>query len=99
MKGADPPPPPPRSRYSQPAVGTHPTGMHSCCSNCSLEGLTTQPPPVLTSSGGHRNTYGWQAGGKHPTGMRSHLNFLGRGNKINIFTECQNQVKIQMLTR
>ena len=35
---------------------------------CSLEDL---PPPVLTSSGGHRNTYGWQAGGLYPTGMQS----------------------------
>ena len=28
MEGADPPPP----RYGQPAVGAHPTGMHSCLS-------------------------------------------------------------------
>ena len=27
------------------------------------------PPPVPTPSGGHQNTYGWQAGGTHPTGM------------------------------
>ena len=26
---------------------------------------------VLTPSGGHRNTYGWQAGGTHPTEMLS----------------------------
>ena len=26
---------------------------------------------VLTLSGGHRNTYGWQAGGTHPTEMLS----------------------------
>ena len=26
------------------------------------------PPLVLTPSGGHRSTYGWQAGGAHPTG-------------------------------
>ena len=26
---------------------------------------------VLTSSGGHLNTYGWQAGGTHPTRMLS----------------------------
>ena len=26
---------------------------------------------LLTSSGGHQNTYGYQAGGKHPTGMLS----------------------------
>ena len=25
------------------------------------------PPPVLTSSGGHQNTYGFQVGGAHPT--------------------------------
>ena len=29
------------------------------------------PPPVLTASGGHQNTYGWQAGGTYPTGMLS----------------------------
>ena len=28
-------------------------------------------PMVLTSSGGHRNMYDWQAGGTHPTGMLS----------------------------
>ena len=28
-------------------------------------------PMVLTSSGGHRKMYGWQAGGTHPTGMLS----------------------------
>ena len=32
---------------------------------------TCSPPPVLTSSGGHRNTYSWQVGGTHPTGMLS----------------------------
>ena len=33
----------------------------------------TPPPPQLvpTPSGGHRNTYGWQAGGTHHTGMYS----------------------------
>ena len=41
---------------------------------CSLEEL---PPPVLTSGGGHRNTYAWQAGSTHPTGMNSSwLTFL-----------------------
>ena len=34
---------------------------------CSLE----DPPLVLTSSGGHWNTYGWQVGGTHPIGMLS----------------------------
>ena len=29
------------------------------------------PPLVLTSSGCHRNTYGWQAGSTHPTAMLS----------------------------
>ena len=29
------------------------------------------PPLVLTPSGGHHNTYSWQAGGMHPTGMLS----------------------------
>ena len=32
---------------------------------------TILPLPVLTSSGGHRNTYVWQAGGMHLTGMVS----------------------------
>ena len=36
---------------------------------CSLQDLT--PPKVLTSSGGHQNMYGCQAGGMHPTGMPS----------------------------
>ena len=31
------------------------------------------PPPGPTPSGGHQNTYGWQAGGTHPTGMLSCL--------------------------
>ena len=30
-------------------------------------------PTVVTPSGGHRNTYGWQAGSTHPTGMLSYL--------------------------
>ena len=30
--------------------------------------------PVLTPSGGHQNTYGWQADGTHPTGMFSCVN-------------------------
>ena len=47
---------------------------------CSIEDLLhcSPPPPtnplVLVSSGGHRNTYGWQAGGTHPTGMMSCCN-------------------------
>ena len=32
-------------------------------------------PPVLTPSGGHQNTYGWQADGTHPTGMFSCVNY------------------------
>ena len=31
-------------------------------------------PPVLTPSGGHHNTYGWQAGNALHTGMFSCLN-------------------------
>ena len=27
--------------------------------------------PALTPSGGHQDTYGWQAGGKHSNGMLS----------------------------
>ena len=42
--------------------GHHQRPVHTC----SLEDL---PLPILTSSGGHRNTYGWQVGGTHPTGM------------------------------
>ena len=33
--------------------------------------IPTLPPLVLTPSGSHQNTYGWQAGGTHPTGMLS----------------------------
>ena len=34
--------------------------------------LRTYPPPlVLTPSGDHQNTYGWQVGGTYPTGMLS----------------------------
>ena len=29
------------------------------------------PPLLLTPSGGHQNTHGWQVGGTHPTGMLS----------------------------
>ena len=29
------------------------------------------PPMVLISSGGHRKTFGWQAGSMYPTGMLS----------------------------
>ena len=39
--------------------------------------LRPYPPPVLTSSGGHWNTYSWQAGGMHPTGMLSCYNCYG----------------------
>ena len=41
------------------------------------------PFPVLIPSGGHQNTYGWQAGGAHPPGMLSCHNYLhscGFGN-------------------
>ena len=37
----------------------------------------------VTSSGGHRNTYVWQAGGMHPTGMLSC--YLCEFVKISIF--------------
>ena len=45
---------------------------------CSLEDLRRPPPPpppttrywhLISTSGSHRNTYGWQAGGAHPTGI------------------------------
>ena len=36
---------------------------------------------VLTPSGGHRNTYGWQAGGTHPTEMLSWFIITAR-NKV-----------------
>ena len=39
--------------------------------------LRPYPPPVLTSSGGHWNTYSWQAGSMHPTGMLSCYNCYG----------------------
>ena len=31
------------------------------------------PPPVLTPSGSHQNTFSWQAGCMHPTGILSSL--------------------------
>ena len=34
-------------------------------------------PMVLTSSGGHQNTYGWQAGGPYSTGMLSCFSYYG----------------------
>ena len=48
------------------------------------------PLPVLTPSGGHPNTYGWQAGGTHPTGILSCFSFsfisrLLRCNVISFF--------------
>ena len=46
------------------------------------------PPPVLTPSGGHWNTYSWQAGGMHPTWM---LSCLG----VFIKTCCRPQTKLQ----
>ena len=61
-------------------VPTYPPPTHTYCwhlvvitrpvQTCSLEDL---PPAVLTSSGGHWNTYGWKAGGVHPIGMLSCL--------------------------
>ena len=38
---------------------------------CSLVIPTPHPQLVLTYSGGHRKTSGWQAGGTHPSGMLS----------------------------
>ena len=37
-------------------------------------GILTSPS-VLTPSGGHHITYGWQAGAMHPTGMLSCYSF------------------------
>ena len=33
-------------------------------------------PLVLTPSGSHQNTYGWQAGGTHPIAMFSCLEWI-----------------------
>ena len=40
-----------------------------------LAGGLPHPYSVLTSSGGHQITCGWQQGGTHPTGMLSCLFF------------------------
>ena len=36
-----------------------------------LDHLWTHPSPLVLTSGGHRSTYGWQAGSTYPTGMLS----------------------------
>ena len=55
--------PPPR-----PATDNWLSSLETCLNlfTCSLA-----PSLVLTPSGGHRNTYGWQASGTLPTGMLS----------------------------
>ena len=70
--------PPPRHGTSIPYSSIPPTTDNwwsslDTCPNLFTWGPTSHPPPppVLTPSGGHRNTYSWQAGGTHPTGMLS----------------------------
>ena len=41
-------------------------------------------PLALTSSGGHRNMYGWQAGGTYPTGMLSWFDIHSRDSEFPI---------------
>ena len=59
--------------------GTYPllltTGGHYWrpIQTCTLEDLALQ---VLVPSGGHKNTYSWQADGTHPTGMFSCFKLL-----------------------
>ena len=53
-------------------------GIHRGYPRCKYtQGINIQgvdiprPVGILTCSGGHQNTYGWQAGGTHPTGRLS----------------------------
>ena len=75
MRPTPSPIPPPRTPWI-PDMGPTPSpaadiwwSSLETCSNLFAWGPT--PPPVLISSGGHWNTYSWQAGGTHPTGMLS----------------------------
>ena len=55
-----------------PDIRAHPTDTwQSSLKTCSNVFIWEPTPPVLTSSAGHRNMYGWQAGSTHPTGMLS----------------------------
>ena len=68
---------------------------------CSLEDLSPAPT-LLTSSGGHRNTYGCKAGSTHPSGMHSCLNCrqLSLFHPVNVtspFITACNEVRARFL--
>ena len=51
---------------------------------------TPGPPPLLTTSGGHKNMYNWLAGSTHPTGMLSCFPEWRELTPIwNVFTRCK----------
>ena len=88
------PPPPPDTRH-----GTYPPlltfgGHHWWLFK--LVHLRTYPALVLTSSGGHQNTYSWQPGGTHPTGMHScwHLSQTQRIVGLTILSEERHILRI-----
>ena len=55
---------------------------------CSFEDLL---PTVLRLSGGHQNTYGWQAGGTLPTEMLSCFLFCRMGPNRSVDLRCRLQ--------
>ena len=57
-----------RHRPPLPATDMWLSSLETCCN---LFTWTTYTTMVLTSSGGHRNMYGWQVGSTHPDGMLS----------------------------
>ena len=64
---------------------------------CSLENI---PPPlisVLTSSGGHENTYSWQAGITHPIGMLSLLYDFGQKPYQQLLTSNEKSFDISLV--
>ena len=87
---ADPSRQTPTSRYGQPAVGTHPTGMHSCLIECSLFSLiylfslsressisAAQKRMVTWSRGGGWSGPGWEIS-TSPPGQDHHPHPLDR---------------------
>ena len=65
--------------------------------SCGLTGdlFKLNPPLVLTSSGGHWNTYGWQAGNMLPTGMLSCYHYISPA--LLLYWEVQ-RIKVTIFT-
>ena len=55
--------------YVQRGMGVYPERI--CLGSVFHGTWDNHPPPLLTPSDGHQNTYGWQADSMHPTGMLS----------------------------